>query len=120
MPDNNDQSSTILTKAYDALGKIVDEIVILRVTTVIGTVIAEGAGDPSQQTKITVAPDGQLVAHTAINTALGDANIVMSKGFIDDDALNKLHAQSLADSRAIRKESMDLLHSAIQAILGHT
>jgi hypothetical protein len=120
MPDNNDQTSTILTKAYDALGKIIDEIVILRVTTVIGTVTVENAGDPSQQTKITVDPANQLVAHTAINTALGDADIVMSKGFIDDDALNKLHTQALADSRAIRKDSMDLLHSAIQTLLSHT
>jgi len=114
----NSQTSTILTKAYEALGKIIDEIVILRVTTVVGTVTAEDAADPSKPTTITVAPAGQLVAHSAINTALGDANVVISKGFLDDDALNKLHTQALADSRTIRRESVDMLRSAIQSILG--
>jgi hypothetical protein len=114
----NSQTASILEKAYTQLAKLVDNIVILRVTTVVGTVTATDATDPSLPTRITVDPAGQLVAHSAINTALGDANVVMSKGFLEDEALNKLHTQSLADSRAIRKESVDLLRSAIQSILG--
>ena len=116
-PPANEHLQAILQKAYEALGKIIDDIVVLRVTTVVGTVTATDADDPSKQTRITVAPDGQMVAHSAINMALGDANIVVSKGFMNDGELKALHAQALADSRAIRKESIEMLHSAIQAIL---
>jgi len=115
----NDQTTSLLAKAYQQLAKIIDEIVVLRVTTVVGAVTATNAADPGTATTITVAPEGQLVAHYAVNTALGDANIVISKGFLEDDALARLHAQALTDSRAIRKESIEMLRSAIESILGH-
>ncbi len=117
LPDDA-RGESILDKAYAKLGAIIDEIVILRVTTVVGTVTAAGAGDVGEPTVITVAPEGQLVAHSAINTALGDMNVVLSKGFLDDAALMALHNQALADSRAIRKDSIDMLRSAIQMIVG--
>ena len=113
-----DANQSLLDRAYHQLGAIIDEIIILRVTTVVGTVTAENVSDPMQRTKINVEPAGQLVAHTAVNTALGDANLVFSKGFIDDEALIKLHNDALQQSRAIRKDSMDMLRSAIEAILG--
>jgi hypothetical protein len=43
---------------------------------------------------------------------------VFSKGFLDDATLTKLHTDALEQSRAIRKDSMDMLRSAIDAILG--
>jgi hypothetical protein len=119
-PAGNSPTSSILQKAYAQLEKLVENIVSLRVTTVVGTVTAADVADPSMPTRITIDPAGQLVAHSAINTALGDANIVMSKGFLEDEALNKLHAQALADSRAIRKESVDMLRSAIDSLVGTT
>ncbi len=112
-----DANQSLLDKAYHQLGSIIDEIIILRVTTVVGTVTADNVADPLQRTKINVEPTGQLVAHTAVNTALGDANLVFSKGFLDDEALTKLHNDALQQSRAIRKDSMDMLRSAIEAIL---
>ena len=115
---NDSRSASLLAKAFEQLEKAVEKIVILRVTTVMGTVTTKGAGDPMSDTEVTVDPAGQLVAYTAINTALGDANVVISKGFLEDEALNKLHTQALADARAIRKESIDMLRSAIHSILG--
>jgi len=121
MPDptpSNDANQSLLQKAYDQLGKIIDDIVILRVTTVVGTVSAANVTDPMQPTTITIEPGGQLVAHSAINTALGDAGLVFSKGFLDDATLTKIHNDALDQSRAIRKDSMDMLRSAIESILG--
>lgn len=117
LPDD-ERGESILDRAYAKLGAIIDEIVILRVTTVVGTVTATGAGDVGEPTVITIAPEGQLVAHSAINTALGDMNVVLSKGFLDDAALMELHKQALADSRAIRRDAIELLRSAIQMIAG--
>lgn len=117
LPDD-ERGESILDRAYAKLGAIIDEIVILRVTTVVGTVTAAGAGDVGEPTVITIAPEGQLVAHSAINTVLGDMNVVLSKGFLDDAALMELHKQALADSRAIRRDSIELLRSAIQMIAG--
>lgn len=117
LPDD-ERSEGILDRAYEKLGKIIDDIVILRVTTVVGAVTAAGVGDVGEATVITVAPEGQLVAHSAINTALGDMNVVLSKGFLDDATLMELHKQALADSRAIRKDSIEMLRSAIQMIAG--
>jgi hypothetical protein len=119
MGETNNPTASILSKAYAQLEKLVDNIVVLRVTTVVGTVTTTNATDPSTPTSITIAPADQLVAHTAVNTALGDANIVMSKGFLDNEALSKLHTQALADARAIREESTDMLRSAIQSLLSH-
>jgi hypothetical protein len=115
---SNDATQSLLQKAYGQLGKIIDAIVILRVTTVVGTVSAGNVTDPMQATTITIEPTGQLVAHSAINTALGDADLVFSKGFLDDATLTKIHTDALEQSRAIRKDSMDMLRSAIDAILG--
>lgn len=115
---SNDATESLLQKAYEQLGKIIDAIVVLRVTTVVGTVTAANVTDPMQPTTITVEPGGQLVAHSAINTALGDADLVYSKGFLEDATLTKLHDDALAQSRAIRKDSMDMLRSVIDTILG--
>jgi hypothetical protein len=119
-PPANNPTSSILEKAYAQLAKVVDNIVVLRVTTVVGAVTAQDATDPSTPTRIAIDPVGQLVAHAAINTALGDANIVMSKGFLENETLSKLYSQALTDSRAIRKESADMLRSAIESLLGTT
>jgi hypothetical protein len=108
-----------MERAYKKLGEIVEEIVVLRVTTVVGTVTAADVGDVTTSTKITVASDNQLVAHLAVNTALGDTNVVLSKGFMDDAALMAIHKQATADALMIRKESVEMLRSAIQMIASH-
>lgn len=117
LPDDERRESFI-DKAYAKLGEIIDDVVIVSVTTVVGAVTAADVGDVRQRTVVTVAPGDQVVAHSSINTALGDMNVVLSKGFMDDAALMELHKQALADSRAIRQESIATLRSAIQAIMG--
>lgn len=117
LPDD-ERREGILEKIYAKLGEIIDDVVIVSVTTVVGTVTAANVGDVRKPTVITVAPEDQVVAHSSINTALGDMNIVLSKGFVDDAALMEQHKQALADSRNIRKESIATLQSAIQAIMG--
>jgi hypothetical protein len=106
----------VLDKVYKKLGEIVEEIVVLRVTTVVGTVIAQGAGDVDTNTTINIAPENQLVAHLAVNTALGDTNVIISKGFMEDATLAAIHKQAIADALTIRKESIEMLRSTVQMI----
>jgi hypothetical protein len=106
----------VLDKVYKKLGEIVEEIVVLRVTTVVGTVTAQGAGDVDTNTTINIAPENQLVAHLAVNTALGDTNVIISKGFMEDATLAAIHKQAIADALTIRKESIEMLRSTVQMI----
>jgi len=106
----------VIEKIYAKLGEIVEEVVVLRVTTVVGTVTAGGTGDVNTSTTITVAPEDQLVAHLAMNTALGDTNVILSKGFMEDATLAAIHKQAIADALTIRKESIEMLRSAITMV----
>lgn len=112
----NDTGESIVQKALGKIGSVIDEIVILRVTTVVGTVTATEIESSDSQTRVSVAPEGQLVAHSVINTALGDMNTIYSKGFLEDATLSALHRQALTDARGIRKDSIDMLLGAIKTI----
>lgn len=117
-PPAGEKAQSTADMIYEKLRSIVEEIVILRVTTVVGEITASDIGDVRKPTIVTVAPQGQVVAQASINTALGNMDVTMSKGFLEDAKLVALHMQSLADARAIRKDTIEMLRSAISMVTG--
>lgn len=116
MSGTNNDGASVVAKAYEMLGKFVDEILVLRVTTVVGAVTANDAGETGAKTGITVAPEGQMVAHLSINTALGDTNVVLSKGMAEDAVLMEIHKQAIADALKMRQESVAMIGAAIKMV----
>jgi len=108
--------SQLQQKILDRLSTVIDGIVTMRVTTAVGSVTAVKVDNIREATEITLDTKGEEIASTAMNMALGDCNIVMTKAFIDTPAYVQLHNQAMAEAKAIRQNTMDLLKQAIQAI----
>ena len=110
---------TLIQKATAKLEQLVDDIVLLRVTTVIGAahVDAASAANRGAETAITLDEDKpQLVASTTINMLVGDFTQVIDPVFMDKPEYMKLHADAIATARAIRAETMSLLKSIAKDI----
>ncbi|HJS85699.1 MAG TPA: hypothetical protein VJ779_09575 [Acetobacteraceae bacterium] len=108
--------SQLQQKVLDRLSAIIDGIITMRVTTAVGTVTAAKVENIREATEITLATQGEEIASTAMNMALGDCTIVMTKAFIDTPAYVQLHNQAVTEAKAIRQNTMDLLKQAIQAV----
>lgn len=128
MPDATEAASptppttppTLADNALDRLRKMVDGLLTLRVTTVIGTVAAVKITDIDTPSQITLSGPADEVASSSINMLLGDCSTVMTKGFVENPAYAQLHKDSLDQARAVRKETMEMLHAAIGMLAGRT
>ncbi len=119
MADPQPLPPTLIQKAADRLERLVDDIVLLRVTTIIGAahVDAGSATDRQAETAITLDADKpQLVASTTINMLIGDFTQVIDPAFMEKPEYMKLHADAIVTARAIRAETMSLLKSIAKDI----
>jgi hypothetical protein len=114
----NNQPADLKSKVNATIESVIDKILVVRVTTVVGTITVTNAEKSDTLTEIVFEPDDQLVAHTAVNTALGDINVLISKAFLADETMMKLHNDSVERSKTVRKEAVEALQSAITAIAG--
>lgn len=99
----------------ERLERAVGALVVLRVTTVVGTVTAEGADDLNQVTRLRLAGDGQQVASSSINTMLGDCSTILSPIFVENAAYKELHASAVAKAQEVRSQTIALLKEAFTA-----
>ena len=106
--------------ALDRLRKMVDGLLTLRVTTVIGTVAAVKITDIDTPSQITLSGPADEVASSSINMLLGDCSTVMTKGFVENPAYAQLHKEAQDQARAVRKETMEMLHAAVGMLAGRT
>lgn len=92
-------------------------LLTLRVTTVVGPVRLRGVDDFNARTEI-VFPDDQVVesASTAINLVAGDITQVRTTRFAEDPAYAKLHDDSLAAARAIISSNVATLKEALTGL----
>ena len=94
----------------------VANLVVLRVTTVVGTVSAQGADDLHQVTRLTLAADGQHVASTSINMMLGDSSTILSPAFVENPAYKELHMDSVKKAQEVRDQTINLLEKAFATL----
>ena len=106
-----DQPEGILER----IEKAVENLVVLRVTTVVGTVNARGADDFDQVTGLTLAQGDQQVCSTSINMLLGDCSLILSQVFVDNAAYKQLHADAVTQAKEVRQQTITLLKEAFDA-----
>lgn len=99
----------------ERIEKTLENLVVLRVTTVVGTVTATGADAFDQVTGLTLAPDGQQVSCTSINMVLGDCSLILTPSFVDNPAYKQLHDDAVKQALAVRQQTMDLLKQAVES-----
>ena len=97
------------------LEQAVANLVILRVTTVVGTITAEQADQLHQVTALTLNPAGQQVASTSVNMLLGDCSTLLAPIFVENAVYKDLHAAGLAKALEIRGQTIGLLKEAYEA-----
>jgi hypothetical protein len=107
---------TIGQKLLDSLGKLADGLVNLRVTTAIGAVTASSLTDIANQTQVTFTGEAKEVASTTINMLLGDCTSVWSQGFVDQQPYAQLHKDAVADARAIRTETINMIGKGLEVV----
>ena len=105
------QDLTLMQRIERAL----ENLVVLRVTTVVGNVTATGADQFNQITGLKIAPDDQQVASTSINMLLGDSSLILSPSFVDNAAYKALHSEAVTQALSIRKQTVDLLKDAYES-----
>ena len=92
--------------------RIAANLVILKVTTVIGTFESViGADETHRVTVIKAASNNQQVASISINMALGDTSQVVSQSFVENPIYMKMHIDALVQARAVRQETIELLRT---------
>jgi hypothetical protein len=111
-----DHSVTTPTESFsDRVQHIATNIVLMKVTTVVGTLTGTvSADDQHKITTITLDPANQQVASLSINMALGDTTLLMSPEFIANKDYRDLHADSVKQAREVRAETVALISSMIK------
>ncbi len=112
MPDGAPLPEDVQQHSGIELAKIVDTLVTLRVTTIIGAARVDPASAVAIGSATTVTIDAnadQIVASTAINMALGDMTQVLHPDFETKPDLAKLHQDAIATARAVRAETVAIL-----------
>ena len=115
-PANNPAGTTIGGTLLKRMETIVDKILILGITTVIGDVTDGEVTNEDGHLKVKFSVNPQQVACTTINMALGDLTTVYSPQFADNAAYAKLHSDNLAIARGVRSDTMDLLLKGVEAV----
>lgn len=87
----------------------IGNIVVLRATTVVGTVSASGADELNRVTGLALDPANQQVASTSFNMLLGDGSVILAPIYVTDPAYRALHEQTVQQARDIREQSVKLL-----------
>ncbi|HUN43306.1 MAG TPA: hypothetical protein VMU81_23680 [Acetobacteraceae bacterium] len=111
MPDGSPLPQEVQQNSGGELLKIVQNLVTLRVTTVIAAARVDPASATNlgAATAVTVDANDQVVASTAINMALGDVTQIFHPDFEAKPDLAKLHQDAIATARAIRSETITIL-----------
>jgi hypothetical protein len=109
-------SATAPTETFaQRMEHIAANIVLLKVTTVIGTLSgAVSADDLHQVTTISLDPTNQQIASLSMNMALGDTSQLMSPDFIANKDYRDLHADAVKQAREVRQETVNLISSMIK------
>jgi hypothetical protein len=115
MPDGNSSSWNTLR---DNLRTAIDNVVILRVTTVIGAITIDAAhcNDDSATTSVTIAADGAECGHTVINTVLGDCTYSYTPNFFANTAMMQAHADAVQAAHTVRRETIEIMKSALKEL----
>lgn len=87
----------------------VENLVNLRVTTVVGGVQAIDVDEFHRVTTLRLQPGEQSVASSSIDMVLGDSSTIVSPIFVQDAAFQKLHADARAQAEEVRKNTIDML-----------
>lgn len=122
MPDPQPLAPTLVTKAGRMLENLVDKLLELRVTTVIGSAHADTttAVNRGAETAITLDTGAaQLVASTTINMALGDCTQLLDPAFVEKPEYAKLHQDAVALARTIRAETVAILTTLAKDVASH-
>ena len=106
-------TSNIATKIAQAI----ENIMTLRVTTVVGLVQVKSLDDSNGRTRLDFpnGPDNRMpdCATTSINLVGGDITQVRSPIFVTDPTYAKIHDDALIAARAIVSDNLAALQSAI-------
>jgi hypothetical protein len=87
----------------------IGQLVVLRATTVVGSISASGADELNQVTGLKIDPENQQVAATSFNMLLGDGSVIVSPIFVTDPAYKALHEKTVEDAQRIREQTVQLL-----------
>jgi L-alanine-DL-glutamate epimerase-like enolase superfamily enzyme len=111
-----DHASTNPSESFaERLQHIAANIVLLKVTTVVGTLTgAVSADDLHTVTTITLDPANQQIASLSMNMALGDTSQLMSPDFIANKDYRDLHADAIKQAREVRQETVTLISTMIK------
>jgi hypothetical protein len=94
--------------------RALENIVTLRVTTVVGPVKIKNLDDFNAVTEVVLPDDKVLeVASTAINLVLGDITQVRTEKFAQDPAYAKLHDDALVAARSIIADNLATLKEVL-------
>jgi len=107
--------SSIGDKLMASLEKIVDGLVLLRITTVIGEVSNGNIQESANGLQATFDAKPTDVSCTTINMLLGNCTTVRSQKFADNEVYAKLHQDDVAVGRTVRAETIDLVLKGIEA-----
>ncbi|MEO8714193.1 MAG: hypothetical protein ABI369_04190 [Acetobacteraceae bacterium] len=122
MPDAQPLSPSLVSTAMTALEGLVDKLLELRVTTIIGAAHADAtkAVNRGTETEITLdAGASQIVASTTINMALGDCTQLLDPAFVEKPEYAKLHQDAVALARTIRAETVAILTTLAKDVASH-
>jgi hypothetical protein len=98
----------------DQILKVLNSIVILHVTTVIGSASISDADNSGAVSVVKLDPGGQKIANTVINMAIGDSTTIYSQDFASDPALQDIHKTAVQTAHDIRKETVDILKTLFE------
>lgn len=110
------RGTTVAAQAWAKLEQIVEAVLVLKVTVVVGAVTASHVAEPGVDTAVAVAAADQVVTHLAMNTALGDTTLVLSPAALADPALLAMHKDAVANALRIRAETVEVLKSVAKGI----
>jgi hypothetical protein len=89
-----------------------EAVVVLHVTTVVGKAKA-GAIGASGVAEVTLEDGEQKLADTVINTMAGNCVTIYTPDFQADPALMALHKTAIDTAQQVRKDTLDLLKTAL-------
>ena len=93
-------------------------LVVLRITTVVGPVTASRVTSLDARTDLTIGQQAGDVASTTINLLQGDVTEVMSPIFVTDQTYRALHATSVQTAKDIVSNNLNLLKDAFVQLRG--
>jgi hypothetical protein len=111
---SNEPPPDLRARLLEALANLV----VLRITTVVGPVTASRVTSLNARTDLTIGQQAGDVAATTINLLQGDVTEVMSPIFVTDQTYRALHATSVQTAKDIVSNNLNLLKDAFVQLRG--